>query len=890
MDKAYTPQEHDNKWQKFWEGGAFAVPEVSQSLHPAPTGKKFVIMMPPPNVTGMLHQGHALFLALEDTLIRWHRMLGDETLYLPGSDHASIAVQMMVVNHLRENKIDHRTLGREKFLEKCWEWVEQYRPRIFSQMKACGVSCDWSRVKFTMDSELNFAVNEAFIRLYKKGLVYRAERLVSWSPAGQTGLSDLEVVYEERESFLWSIKYSVVGMNGHYLVVATTRPETLLGDSAVAVNPNDERYKQYIGKKVRVPLVGREVEVIGDDYVDASFGTGVLKITPAHDFNDFELGQKYGLEKINIFTKEAKVVAGLPGAAAALAGLDRFKARTEVLKILEQEGLLIKTEKHKNRVGLSERWKDVVEPYLSQQWYVKMEGMGAKALLAVQSGRLKIVPHEFHNQFLRWMEGIKDWCVSRQLWWGQQIPAFHCDKCQHIEVAHQAPKECPKCRGQEFTQDQDVFDTWFSSGLWPFSTMGWPNENAEDFRKYYPGSVLETGFDILFFWVARMVMLGEELTGHLPFSEVYLHPMVRDEHGQKMSKTKGNVIDPMDIVRELGADTLRLTLNALCVQGRDLRLSRERLEFYRNFINKIWNATKFVLMDDTKVENYDQRPQGGSLHDRWILTKLDAASRDVNKAWSEFRMQEAVETLYHFVWNDFCDWYLECAKTTRKESQPVLLYTLDKILKLFHPVCPHVTEELWHQLPGVSSDQSLSVQSFPVGEAFPDAESLAEFSFLQNTVTAIRNLRAENGVKPSKVIPLEGFVGPDKSAKVLVENSAMVSALAKVDMQRVGLDRNKELSQSGLSSVVVSAIEATKDCRIYVKTSDLVDIEEEKERLKKELLQLQKLVQSQNQKLSNESFVARAPVEVVDKEKIKLLELSQKLKSTELALAQIEGK
>lgn len=885
MDKAYEPQVHDSKWQSFWEKEGLFRPEVDLARHPKPSGEKFSLVMPPPNVTGVLHQGHALMLTLEDVLTRWHRMKGDETLYLPGTDHASIAVQMLVAKHLEKQGKDYRSLGRDGFLEESWRWIKEYQPRIYGQIRKMGTSCDWSRVKFTMDADMNSAVTTAFVELYRRGLIYRAERLVNWSPKGQTVLSDLEVLFEEREGSLWHIRYPVTGAKGRFLTVATTRPETLLGDSAVAVHPDDERYRDLVGKTVTLPFTGREIPVIADDFVDRTFGSGVVKITPAHDHTDFEVGRRHALPMINVMTKDGRITDNLPGDAKMFAGLDRFKARDAMVKELEAKGLLEKIDKHKLRLGLSERWKDVVEPYLSTQWYVKMDGMGRKAMDAVNSGQVEFVPGEFRNQFQRWMENLHDWCVSRQLWWGQRIPAWHCGSCRHVEVDTAAPERCSACGSDKLTQDEDVLDTWFSSGLWPFSTMGWPNAAAPDYRRFYPNSVMETGFDILFFWVARMLMLGLEFTGKAPFSKVYLHPLVRDENGEKMSKSKGNVIDPLDIVKDYGADTLRFTLNALCVQGRDMRLSDDRLVTYRGFINKVWNATRFALMGEKAdaPSSWRARPKPAHLHDRWILARLDATARDVARAWSEFRMQEAADTIFHFFWNDYCDWYLEAAKTTRDDSQVVVVHVLAEALKLLHPVCPHVTEELWHELPGVAANETVSLQQFPEGAGFPDTDALAETTFLQELVRGLRYLRSESKLPPSKKIHAATGPLPAGSKKVLEANRGLVESLAKLEALGMGSYDPKVPA----TKVVVTACEAGANIEVFVPVTELVDVTEEKNRLTKEIENLAKFVKAQEGKLSNEAFVGKAPPEVVDKERIKLAELKDKLERTREALAKL---
>ena len=879
MDKAYDAKLHDSKWQSFWDKHQVAKPETVVKKHPKLSGKPYTIVMPPPNVTGVLHLGHALTLSLEDALIRWRRMCGDEALYLPGTDHASIAVNKQVVDHLAKKGIEYRSLGREGFLKECWNWIADYQPRIFAQTRRMGTSCDWSRVRFTLDPELNVAVEEAFVRMHRSGLIYQAERLVNWSPKGQTVLSDLEVIYEERDGNLLHMRYPVVGSPNEFVVVATTRPETLLGDTAVAVHPDDERYAHLKGKKVLVPIVNREVPVVFDSFVEREFGTGVVKITPAHDFNDFDVGKRQSLPMIRVFTDDAKVLPKLGAEADALAGLDRFEARKRVVEILKEKNLLDSIQPHKNRVGISDRHGDVVEPHLSTQWYVRMETMAARAKAAVDSGELEIVPKEFSNQFLRWMENIQDWCISRQLWWGQQIPAYHGTKTGKVIVAREAPKESE--HGESFRRDADVLDTWFSSGLWPFSTMGWPDESAPDFKKFFPGNVLETGFDIIFFWVARMVMMSQELTGKLPFTKVCMHPMVRDENGQKMSKSKGNVIDPMGLVEEYGADTVRLALNGLCVQGRDMRISKERIEGYRNFINKVWNATRFVLMGPTlETSAWAKRPQPQTLHDRWILSRLDAVARDVNKSWTDFRMQEATDAIYHFVWNEYCDWYLEAAKTTRDVSQPVTIHVLVEALKLLHPLIPHVTEELYHVIPGVGENDVLALQAFPQGEAFADTDALAEFKCVQDAVTALRTLRAENKVKPSLKFDAYLVAGDATTEKVLVQNAPLIRLLCGLTNLHVGEFPAGKRS----TKVVFASLQSGVNGEIYVGLDSLVDLAEERQRLAKEIEQAEKLVLAQERKLGNESFVAKAPPEVVENERRKLSELQDKLSKSKEAL------
>jgi valyl-tRNA synthetase len=878
MDKAYSPEIHDSKWQQLWDKKQIANPDVSHALHPSPLKEKFVLMMPPPNVTGVLHQGHALMLTLEDTLTRWERMRGKKTLYLPGTDHASIAVQMQVVKHLASKKIEYKSLGREGFLKECWKWIEEYRERIFSQIRAMGVSCDWSRVKFTMDEDLNRSVNHAFVQLHKKGSIYRAQKLVNWCPKSLTVLSDLEVIFEEREGSIWHIRYPLKDDPSQGIVVATTRPETMLGDTAVAVHPDDERYKKLIGKKLLLPFTNREIPILADSFVDQSFGSGAVKITPAHDFADFDVGQRHGLALINIFTPDAKIVTGLPSEAANFAGLDRFEARKKITVLLEERGLLVKEEKHKNRIGISERGNVPVEPYLSYQWFCKMDGMAKAVVEDLQEEEFRFVPHEFHNQFMRWMENIRDWCVSRQLWWGHAIPAYHCSKCAHVEVSETVVVKCPKCSAT-MTADTDVLDTWFSSALWPFSTLGWP-EKTQDMKEFYPTQVLETGFDILFFWVARMLMMGKEFTGVVPFKNIYMHPLVRDEDGQKMSKTKGNVIDPLEIIQTVGADSLRMTLNALCVQGRDLRLSVERIEGYRNFINKIWNASKFVMMESSQVTLKDLSSEmKEDLPARWILAQLDRCAFQVNRAWEEFRMQEASEAIYHFFWNDFCDWFLEISKTKRKEYQPLLVHVLTESLKLLHPLCPHVSEELWHELGARGNDEFLALQKFPEGK---NVEESTEFLFLKEWIGAIRTLRNESRVPLSKVIPVYVELNSVEE-KLLKQNLPWVESLSKTKLFFAAA------SEAPHSIVTLSSFEKGRTISLKVPMSELVNTDEEIQRIQKDLSNLNQYVSGLKAKLSNDTFVSRAPAKVVETEKAKLLEAEEKIKKLDENLKQLES-
>jgi len=881
MEKAYNPLEHDTKWQKFWESGDFSSPEAVEKHHKKPTGESYTIMMPPPNVTGVLHQGHALFLALQDGITRWRRMKGDAALYLPGTDHASIAVQMQVVKHLEKKGVNYKELGREKFLEECWAWVEHYRPRIYSQLKKMGASCDWSRVKFTLDESLNAAVTKAFCELYKKGLIYQDDKLVNWTPKGQTVLSDLEVVYEERQGFLWHIKYPLEEDPSKFVVVATTRPETMLGDTAVAVHPEDERYKDLVGKHIKLPIMGRKIPIIADDFVEKDFGSGVVKITPAHDPNDFECGQRHKLERINILNKDGSLVDFKETDAKAFSGLDRFKARKKIVEWLKENDFLVKEEKHVNRVGLSDRFGDVVEPFLSRQWFVKADVLAKKAHDLVKQGKIEIVPNEFANQYAHWMENMHEWCISRQLWWGHKIPAYY-----HKETGDVVVSENGNPDPALYIQDEDVLDTWFSSALWPFSTLGWPNKDAADFKKFYPTQILETGFDILFFWVARMIMMGAELTDQAPFSKVWLHPMVRDEKGKKMSKTYGNVIDPIEIAEKYGADTLRLTLHALCIQGRDIHLGHDRIEGYRNFLNKVWNASKFVLSKATEEKeiNFEQL----DLSSKWILSKFQETIQSMEKSWSQFKMQEAAETFYHFYWTCFCDWYVEASKLSQDTEKvaAVLFQVAEQSLRLLHPICPHVTEEIWHHFYPNKKEQSLSLESFPEYNSKHFCQnSINVFSFIQEFVGSLRSKRAELSIKPSQKIEVNLLGWDDKSIKLYQSELALIKKMAKVSkFHEIEEAQTAQYKGNEFSLMFVLDAKKENNLNFSFKASDYIDKEAEIEKLKAESKKITPYCIGLEKKLSNDTFVSKAPQSVVDAERKKLTQAQSRLKEIESQL------
>jgi valyl-tRNA synthetase len=878
LAKGYEPHDVEKRWYAEWEAKGY--------FHAAATSdrKPFSIVIPPPNVTGALHMGHALNNTLQDILCRWKRQQGYNVLWMPGTDHAGIATQNVVERQLAAEKKDRHELGREAFIERVWKWKAESGGQIIGQLKRLGASCDWERERFTMDEGLSKAVRTVFVKLYQDGLVYRDNRLINWCPRCHTALSDIEVEHEDKKGHLWHIRYPVAGEPGKYVVVATTRPETMLGDTAVAVHPGDERYQALIGKKVILPLVNREIPVVADDYVDREFGTGVVKITPAHDFNDFEVGQRHGLDMINVFDESGVINA----AGRQYEGMDRFEARKRIVGELEAAGLLERIEDHAMAVGGCYRCKTVVEPYLSLQWYVKVAPLAERALAAVKDGRTRIIPRQWENTYYDWMENIRDWCISRQIWWGHRIPAWFCDHCDGVTVAMQDPAVCSTCGSDEIRQETDVLDTWFSSALWPFSTMGWPEQTAE-LATFYPTSCLVTGFDILFFWVARMMMMGLHFMDEVPFTDVYIHALVRDAQGQKMSKSKGNVIDPLTIIDQYGTDAFRFTLAAFAAQGRDIKLAEERIAGYRNFCNKVWNAARFTLMN---LEGFDPGAQNmGELilaeGDKWILHRLNEAARETNKALSEYRFNEAAMGLYQFTWSEFCDWYVELSKKDLYGDDPlrkttaryVLWYTLEHLLRLLHPFMPFITEEIWQALPGTKEGATIMLAPYP--EPSPDRcypEAAANMERVMAVIGGIRNIRGEMEVPPSREISVILSCGGEESLRLMKNSEGAIISLARVADLAIG---------QGIEKPEDASIQVAGDVQIYVPLKGLVDAEEEEKRLLKEIAKIEKEIDQFSKKLENPSFVERAPADVVAKEREKLAEVADKKLVLEASLEKI---
>jgi valyl-tRNA synthetase len=872
IPKAYDPHEVEGRWYAFWEAeGCFRADAADR--RPA-----FSMAIPPPNITGSLHMGHALSYSLEDLITRYKRMSGFNALWLPGVDHAGIATQLVVERELKKEGLDRQQMGRAAFLERVWAWRERYGNRIVEQLKILGCSVDWSRERFTLDEGLSRTVRHVFVRLYREGLIYRAERLINWCPSCHTAISDLEVVHQEREGKLWTIGYRVAGST-RVLPVATTRPETLLGDTALAVHPEDPRYAGLIGHRALVPLIDREIPIVGDSLlVDREFGTGVVKITPAHDFNDFEAGRRHGLPAISIFDSHARTNEN----AGPYANRDRFEARKRVLADLEAMGQLLATEDHKLSLGTCQRSGDIVEPRLSKQWFVKMEPLAAPAIEAVEQGKVKFFPESWTATYFHWMRNIHDWCISRQLWWGHQIPAWYCS-CGETVVAEEAPTSCPKCGRGDLTRDEDVLDTWFSSALWPFSTLGWP-EQTEDLRTFYPTTLMETGSDILFFWVARMIMMGLKFTGELPFRDVFLHAIVRDAEGEKMSKTKGNVIDPLDVTREYGVDALRFALLSQSGQGRDISLSLERVATYRAFANKIWNAARFTLMN---LEDFGGFPHGftddqavpdASIHDRWIRSRLASAAAAVREALDLYRFADAASEVHRFLWNELCDWYIELAKSSLQGADPkariaaqrTLVLALDGALRLLHPFMPFITEEIWQRLPRRQGDpRALAVASFPTGNWWSDREAEAEVEdVLKVAVDALRNLRGEVGIPPGKRVSAIARAVEGGWQRALRRQETAICTLAQLD----------RLTITGPGPRIPrAAVQIRPGFELVVPLAGVIDFAEEAKRLQKEITRAEADQKLLSGKLGNPSFVQRAPPDIVAKDRQRLDELAGKL-------------
>jgi len=854
MPKTFDFAEAEPRLYRWWESNGWFKPEVNPDAEP------FVIAIPPPNITGALHNGHAMFVTLEDLMIRQQRMAGKAALWIPGTDHAGIATQLQVENMLREEGTSRKEIGREEFLRRTWEWKQRYGGQIKDQLRRLGASCDWDRERFTLDEGLSRAVREAFVTLWEQGLIYRGPRLINWSPGLQTAVSDLEVEREEEEGHLYYFTYPVEGGEG--IPVATTRPETILGDTAVAVHPEDERYKHLIGRTALVPMLNRPIPIIADEYVDREFGTGALKITPGHDPNDYEIGQRHNLPVINILNPDATLNAN----AGRYAGLDRFEARKRLWADMEAAGMVLKVEPHRHAVPRSQRGGEIVEPMISTQWFVKIKPLAEKALAAVREGRIRIVPEHFERVYIHWMENIQDWCISRQLWWGHRIPAWHCDNCGQITSTREDPTECAHCGSADIHQDPDVLDTWFSSGLWPFSTLGWP-EQTPDLARYYPTDVMETGYDILFFWVARMIMMGLWFTGKEPFHTVYLHGLVRDEHGQKMSKTKGNVIDPIETVNRYGADALRFTLLTGSTPGADMNLSESRIEYSRNFGNKVWQMARFVW---SNLDGYTPRevtdPAALDLPSRWILSRLHGLIGNVQRLFDTYQYAEAGRQILEFLWNEFADWSIEIAKNAlyggdaaaRERTLDVLVHVLDRSLRLLHPYMPYITEEIWRFLP--ANDRPLIIAPWPqADERFIDPAAEAEFSILMDLVRGIRNVRAEYRVTPGT--QLTALVDAGSHRDLIAQHQYVFARLCNV--------REVTLIDSGAAPEKAAAV-VVADVSAYLPLAELVDLDAERARLESELAQINDQLARSEALLSNENFVTRAKPEVVQRERDKL--------------------
>ncbi|MBI4505877.1 MAG: valine--tRNA ligase [Chloroflexi bacterium] len=859
MPKAFDPRGVEERLYAFWDERGSFTPD------PAKGGEPYCIVIPPPNVTGELHHGHAMFLTFQDLMIRWRRMQGYLTLWLPGTDHAGIATQNVVEEELAKEGLTRHDLGRQRFVERVWQWKEKYGGIIAHQMRRMGASCDWTRERFTLDEGLSRAVRAAFVRLYEKGLIYRGTYLVNWCPRCATAISDLEVEHEETDGHLWYVRYAVEGAP-QGIDVATTRPETILGDTAVAVNPHDERYEHLVGKTAVLPVLGRRIPIIADAAVDPEFGTGAVKVTPAHDPTDYEIGQRHSLPFVNVMNADVTMSAD----AGPYAGLDRYACRERLVRDLEARGQLVKVEPHRYAVGRCSRCDTVVEPRLSDQWFVRIQPLAEPAIAVARDGRIRFVPERFTRVYFNWMENIRDWCISRQLWWGHRIPVWYCDACPKTVVAVDEPRQCPGCGGP-LRQDEDVLDTWFSSGLWPFSTLGWPDDTA-DLRTFYPTTVMETGYDILFFWVARMIMLGVECMGDVPFRWVYLHGLMRDEKGEKMSKSKGNVANPLDVIERYGADALRFTIATGSSPGNDMKLSQERIEGSRNFANKLWNAARFVWLELERHGTPSAPPAPMALEDRWIASRTSEVVATATRLLEEFQFGEAGRVLYEFVWSEFCDWYIELAKIRLRRGDvsplPLLCQTLDTILRLLHPYMPFVTEEVYQHLRERAgwAPEALIVAPWPAPGA-RDEPAEREVAAVIDLVRALRNLRAEHQVATSRWLEVTVAAGARRTS--LAALSGAVEALARVRPLRV-VER-LETAPANAVPVVVSGMEA------FVPLAELVDYAAERERLGRELAQVEQDAERLRALLSRDGFVAKAPPPVVERERARLAEREEQV-------------
>lgn len=858
LPTVYDPKETEEKIYKFWEDGEYFKADA-ESKKPA-----YSIVIPPPNVTGVLHMGHALDETLQDILVRYHRMSGYETLWLPGTDHAGIATQNVVEKKLREKGLSRYDLGREKFLEETWKWANEHKSAILDQCKRLGASFDRSRERFTFDKGCSEAVKEVFVRLYEKGLIYKGKYIVNWCPRCNSAISDVETEYATEQGHMWEISYPLKGESGA-IIVATTRPETIFGDVAIAVHPSDHKYSELIGKTVIIPLSGREIPIIADEYVDKNFGTGAVKITPAHDPNDFEVGKRHGFNPIWVINNDGTMKA-CKEVPPELHGLDRYEAREKIIGMLSYNNFLLRTREHEHNVGKCQRCGTTIEPLLSEQWFVKMAPLAKEAIAAVKDGRIKFVPDRWEKNYLGWMENIRDWCISRQLWWGHQIPAYYHNETGEMVVAKENPD--PK----NYTQDSDVLDTWFSSGLWPFSTMGWPNTESPDFKKFYPTTTLVTGFDIIFFWVARMITMGLEFTGKAPFSTVYIHGLIRDEKGQKMSKSKGNTIDPVKIIDKYGCDALRFTMTSLCTYGgQDIKMSEERFEYGRNFANKIWNASRFVLMNLDGVDNKEIDFDNLTIADKWILDKLNKTAKEVNDNIKEFRIGEVAHVLYDFFWNSYCDWYVEIAKiqlqdnALKANTQRVLRYVLDMSLRMLHPIMPHITERVWQLIPKETDVKALIVAEFPTfKEKFEFPKEAQEMELVFETITSLRNVRQSFNISPSIKCDIE--IRAEKDEKPIFEEiEAYIKRLARVE----------NISYANMDAPVPpkSATAVVSASKIILPLADLIDLDAEIARQQKKLDKLTSEKKSMLGRVNNPKFVANAPQDLIEQTKARIAEI-----------------
>ena len=876
LDKTYNPSEIEGRIYDKWMEKKYFHAEVNRDKKP------FTIVMPPPNITGQLHMGHALDNTMQDILIRYKRMQGYEALWQPGTDHAAIATEVKVIQNLKTKGIEKKDLTRDQFLKYAWEWKDEYGGRIVRQLKKLGSSADWDRERFTMDEGCSEAVKEVFIRLYEKGYIYKGSRIINWCPVCKTSISDAEVEHVEQEGHFWHIKYPIVGEEGRFVEIATTRPETMLGDTAVAVNPDDERYKDIVGKMLLLPIVNKEIPVIADPYVDKEFGTGCVKITPAHDPNDFEVGKRHNLPEINVMNDDGTINAN----GGKYEGMDRYEARKAIVAELESMGLLVKVVPHVHAVGTHDRCKTTVEPLVKQQWFVKMDEMAKPAIAALKEGRLKFVPENYGKTYLHWLEGIRDWCISRQLWWGHRIPAYYCDECGEMVVSKDAPTCCPKCGCTHMTQDPDTLDTWFSSALWPFSTLGWPKKTPE-YEYFYPTDVLVTGYDIIFFWVIRMVFSGIEQTGKEPFHTVLIHGLVRDSQGRKMSKSLGNGIDPLEVIDKYGADALRMTLMTGNAPGNDMRFYYERVEASRNFANKIWNASRFIMMNMEKASTDNVSLEDLTMADKWILTKCNSLIEEVTENLDRYEMGIALQKVYDFVWEEFCDWYIEMVKPRLwddgNKSQAAAIWTLKTVLieslKLLHPFIPFVTEEIFCNLQ--DEEESIMVSAWPVSKKewnFAEEEEAVEM--MKEAVRAIRTVRTSMNVPPSKKATVY-VVSEDAKVREIFEHNKIIFATLGY--------ANEVLIQSDKAGIAEDAVSAvTARATMYMPFAELVDVAKEIERLEKEEKKLEGELKRSNSMLSNERFISKAPAEKIAEEKAKLEKYEATMKQVQERLAALK--